>query len=374
MIFVKITINFLLFSYIMFIYQPNVAIIPGQTLARLLSKHNLSQKELALKTGLTEKHISNIIQGKASITEETAIKLEYVFGGAANFWINLQKNYDEDVARLAFEGQIEKEWPLLKSFPAKELAIYGFISKAKERTEKLKELLKFFGVPSLKLIIKAQAVAYRKTAVKGKKIDQNAVAAWLRIGEIKYEKITEKSEIPTYNESTFRKSLSEIKKLTRQSDFFEKLSEILLKNGVILIDSPYLPKTFISGALRWIGGHPIIQLNDHLKAQDGLYFSLFHEFGHMILHDKRAEYVDYEDKDGKENIEKDADTWACDNLISPKDYQRFLGKKDISCHSIEKFSEDLGVNKDIVVGRLAHDGKIRWEDRARLVGKVDYSA
>jgi len=358
----------------MLVYQPNVAIFPGQTLARLLSKNSLSQKDLALKTGLTEKHISNIIQGKASITEDTAIKLEYVFGGKASFWINLQKNYDEDLARLDFEEELNKELPLLKSFPIKELVTHNFISVVKEKSERLKELLKFFGVPSLKLVIKAQAVAYRKTAVKGKKIDQNAVAAWLRIGEIKYLKITEKSDIPTYDENAFKKGLLDIRRMTKQRNFFDKLSEVLLKNGVILIYSPYLHNTFISGALRWIGGRPVVQLNDHLKARDGLYFSLFHEFGHMILHDKRAEYVDYDDKSNKTDIEKEADSWACDVLINTVDYQKFLNQQDISWQSIAKFSEELEISKDIIIGRLAHDGKIRWQDRARLVGKVSYSS
>lgn len=358
----------------MFTYQPNVAINPGETLARLLLKNSLSQKDLALKTGLTEKHISNITQGKVSITEDTAIKLEYVFGGTASFWINLQKNYDEDVARLTFEDQLRKELPLLKLFPIKELVSYGLMSKVVKPAEKLKELLKFFGIASLSQIKYVQAVAYRQTAIKDKKIDQNAVATWLRIGEKKYGKITEKQEIPVYDGGAFKKSLSEIKKMTKQKDFFDRLPDILLKHGVVLVYSPYLPKTFISGALRWMSGRPIIQLNDHLKSRDGLCFSLFHEFAHMVLHDKRDKYIDYEGKRSEKETEKEADNWACETLISKTDYQRFLEQKNISVQSITKFSEELGVHKDIIIGRLAHDGKIRWQDRARLVGKVIYSS
>lgn len=358
----------------MFIYQPNVATIPGKNLASLLLKENISQKELALKTNLTEKHISNIIQGKASITEDTAIKFEYVFGGTASFWINLQKNYDEDVARLAFEEQIKEELPLIKLFPVKELIAHGFISAVTNPVEKLKELLKFFGVAFLSQIKYVQAVAYHQTAIKEKKVDQNAVASWLRIGEIEYKKITEKNEIPEYNETAFKKSFPEIKKLTRQKDFFGKLPELLLKNGVVLIDSPYLPKTYISGALRWIGGHPVVQINDHLKNKDSLYFTIFHEFAHIVLHDKREEYIDYEGKKEDEVLEKEANEWACDMLISKSDFDKYLEQKDISLNSIDKFSKDLEISKDIIIGRLAYDGKIAWSDRARLVGKVNYQS
>lgn len=356
----------------MFIYKPNVAIIPGKTLANLLAKENLNNKDLAFKTGLTEKHISNIIQGKASITETTAIKFEYVFGGSASFWINLQKKYDEEVARFAFEEQLTQELSFVKLFPTKELASFNFISKVTKPVEKLKELLKFFGAASLLQIKSTQAVAYHQTSVKGKIIDQNAVAAWLQIGEIKYKKISQDKQIPPYNESDFKKSILEIKKLTRHKDFFNKLPDILLNRGVVLIDSPYLPKTYISGALRWIGGHPVVQINDHLKNKDSLYFTIFHEFAHIVLHDKREEYIDYEGKDEGKDTEKEANEWACETLISQSDYDKFLKQNGISLQSIDKFSKELEISKDIIVGRLAYDGKIGWQDRAKLVGKVSY--
>jgi len=356
----------------MFTYKLEATIFPGLTLARILEKNNLSQKDLGLKTGLSEKHISNIIQGKASITEDTAIKLEYVFGGAASFWINLQKNYNEDLARQNFKESIKAEEKLVRMYPVGFLSRLNFISKFNAQSEKLKELLKFFGVSSLSLVRNVQPVAYRKTAVKGKKIDQNALAAWLRIGEIGFQKIVRDNvSLPDYNESLFNKELLEIKQMTARKDCAEKLPTKLLEYGIILVYSPYMSKTYVSGALRWLGGRPLIQLNDHLKAADSFYFSLFHEFAHMVLHDKRSEYVDYGEVE-KEKLEKEADDWACETLINSKDYAEFIRKNNLSLPSINEFARKLGISKDIIIGRLAYNGKIRWEDKARLVGKVIY--
>ena len=50
------------------------------SLKDILDSEEMSQKDLCLRTDMSEKHISNIIQGKASITPETALKLEKVFG------------------------------------------------------------------------------------------------------------------------------------------------------------------------------------------------------------------------------------------------------------------------------------------------------
>lgn len=358
----------------MFVYKSEIAIIPGSSLIRVLEKENLTQKDLALKTGLTEKHISNIVQGKASITEDTAIKLEYVFGGKANFWINLQKNYDEDLARQRFKENLKTEEKLVQLYPVSFLTKLNFIPKLADKAEKLKELLKFFGVSSLKLVPDVQPVAYRKTAIKGKKIDGNALAAWLRIGELEFRKIEIGSQsLPEYDESLFKKGISEIKQMTKRSDCAEKLPAKLLEYGIVLVYSPYMPHTSVSGALRWFGGRPLIQLNDHLKAVDGFYFSLFHEFAHILLHDKRLEYIDY-GQDEKEKLEKEADDWACETLINSDDYKKFLDNEKITVASVNRFAEQLEINRDIVIGRLAYDGKMSWKDRTRLVGKVTYSA
>lgn len=353
-------------------FNPRTAIIPGRILANLLFKENISQKDLSQKTGITEKHISNIVQGKASITEETAIKFEYVFGGSASFWINLQKSFDEISARLSFEEQLTNELPLVKNFPFNELVKYNFVAKENKSIDKLKELLKFFSIPSLNQVKHAQSVAYHQTAIKEKKVDQNAVAAWLRIGDIKYKELLEKTNIPVYNESEFRKILLDIKRLTREKDFFAKLPKILLDKGVILLDSPYLSKTYISGAVRWIGGRPIIQINDHLKNKDSLFFTIFHEFAHILLHDKREDYLDYEGLKSHNKEEREADDWACEILISEDSYNDFLLKNNFSITAIETFSRAIEVSKDVVIGRLAYDGKINWKDRTRLVGKVIY--
>jgi HTH-type transcriptional regulator/antitoxin HigA len=208
--------------------------------------------------------------------------------------------------------------------------------------------------------------------VKGKKIDQNAVAAWLRIGELVLQKITENNlSLVEYNEDLFIKQLPEIKRMTRQPDCVEKLPAKLLKCGIILVYSPYLPATYVSGALRWFGGRPLIQINNHFQTADSFYFSLFHEFAHMVLHDKRAEYVDYGETE-KEKYEKEANAWAGETLIKIDAYKRFLDHNNFSFLAITQFAKKLMISKDIVIGRLAHDGKISWADRARWVGKMIY--
>ena len=74
---------------------------PGETLAEVIEDREMSQRELAIRTGMTEKHISTVIHGQKSISAAFAKKLEYALGIETSFWMNLQANYDHEL--LEFE-------------------------------------------------------------------------------------------------------------------------------------------------------------------------------------------------------------------------------------------------------------------------------
>ena len=81
--------------------SPDLIIHPGETLAEILEDRDMSQRELSVRTGVTEKHISTVVKGQKSISVAFAKKLEYALGIDASFWINLQANYDREL--LEFE-------------------------------------------------------------------------------------------------------------------------------------------------------------------------------------------------------------------------------------------------------------------------------
>ena len=61
---------------------------PGETILDILEERGWSQSELAEKTGYTQKHICQLIERHASITEEIALKLARVLGSTAGFWLH----------------------------------------------------------------------------------------------------------------------------------------------------------------------------------------------------------------------------------------------------------------------------------------------
>ena len=70
---------------------------PGETLAEVLEDREMTQKELAIRTGMTEKYVNTIVNGVKPISGAFAKKLEYVLPIEAEFWTNLQSNYDREL-------------------------------------------------------------------------------------------------------------------------------------------------------------------------------------------------------------------------------------------------------------------------------------
>jgi HTH-type transcriptional regulator/antitoxin HigA len=89
-------------------YQPDYVSVPGETLLETLEDIGMSQTELAKRMGRPLKTINEIIQGKATITAETALQLEQVLRIPASFWLKREQLYRESLARVAEEEKLER--------------------------------------------------------------------------------------------------------------------------------------------------------------------------------------------------------------------------------------------------------------------------
>jgi antitoxin HigA-1 len=67
---------------------------PGRFLKRELGSRKLSANRLALDLGVPSGRITDILNGRRSITADTAVRLGRYFGNSAQFWLDLQSQYD----------------------------------------------------------------------------------------------------------------------------------------------------------------------------------------------------------------------------------------------------------------------------------------
>jgi antitoxin HigA-1 len=71
-----------------------LAVHPGRFLKRELGARGLSTNRLALDIGVPSGRVTDILNGRRSITAETAVRLGRYFGNRAQFWLDLQGQYD----------------------------------------------------------------------------------------------------------------------------------------------------------------------------------------------------------------------------------------------------------------------------------------
>jgi antitoxin HigA-1 len=85
------------------------AIHPGRILRRELAVRDLSANRLAILLGVPSGRITDILNGRRSISADTALRLGRYFGNSPQFWIELQGQHDIAVAEKVSGADIRKQ-------------------------------------------------------------------------------------------------------------------------------------------------------------------------------------------------------------------------------------------------------------------------
>ncbi|SEH06886.1 HigA family addiction module antitoxin [Candidatus Venteria ishoeyi] len=334
-------------------FYPDYAVSPGEVLSVELEIRGMTQQELAKRTGITPKHIISILKAKSVVTPETAIKFERALGMPVEYWLNLESHYQEILARMVEEEQLETSLNWLKHIPINAMAKLNWIERTKDKKAQLVEVLRFFAIARVEQWSEMWPklnVAYRQNHTY--EVFPEAVSAWLRKGEIESSKIN----CEPYNKAKFRNVLDEIRGLTTETpeQFVPQMQELCSIAGVAVVFVPALPKTGVSGATHWVNKNKaIIQLSLRYKTDDHLWFTFFHEAAHILLHGKKELFLE-----GTNGLDKDkeneANIFAEQELIPTHKFATFIERKKFSKVSIISFAKDIGISPGIVVGQLQH--------------------
>jgi addiction module HigA family antidote len=357
-------------------FQPNYAIPPGATLRDELRARHMTQSQLAQRMGRPKKTISEIVNGKAEITAETALQLETVLGVPARFWLALEANYQEDLARIRDRARLQREVQWARQFPVRKMAQLGWIKGQQDDAETVREVLAFFGVASADAWhdISLGSAAFLASPAYG--CDQYALSAWLRQGELGAEKM----HCQPFRPETFRRALAEVRThvCEHPGAFVPRVQAICAAAGVAVVLVPELPGVRVRGSARWLSStKAMILLSLRHKTDDHLWFAFYHEAAHLLLHAKDDHFVDLvSDRPDDLIVEQDeqaANTFAAEQLIPQSQLDDYLQSDWRSRESISAFARRIGVTPGIVVGRLQHDGHLPWDNFNYLKLRLDWA-
>ena len=362
-------------------FAPDWVSPPGESILDMAEDRGWSQTELAQQLGYTEKHMSQLINGKVPLSVDAAHRLERVVGGSSEFWLSREANYQNHKTRIE-AAQKHQSWVTwLDELPVKDLMEHGVIPKQKllEKNKPIlvESCLRFFGVASpddWRNCYEGKQFSFRKSKVEQSNV--GAISAWLRLGEQQ----AECTECPTYNKISFEKALREIRNFTGQqpSEFVPKIRSLLLDAGVMFILVPAIPRAHVSGVARWLGStKALIQLSLYGKTNDKFWFTFFHEAAHILLHsgtkeEKKSIFLDDQNVSLSDSLEEsEANSWARDWLIPLNSAHELFNLK--SKVDVEIFATKVNVHPGIVVGRLQHEGFIQPSWMNDLKEKFDFT-
>ena len=340
-------------------FEPKWLSVPGETMLDLLEEQGWSQAEFAERAGYTTKHVSQLIKGNASITEDTAFRLERVLGGSAAFWLSRESKYREALARREEREDLSKHVHWLRELPVKHMTDYNWVEKHPDRVQQVADCLRFFGVASVdswraRYGDVITAAAFKSSHQFEKKL--GAVAAWLRQGE----RVAATIDCGEVDRKGFKRSLQGLRRLTNETDpdvFVPLLIQTCAEFGVAVVFEPAPSGCPAWGATKWISpDKALLMLSLRYKTNDHLWFAFFHEAAHILLHSKKMLFVEFNGPMSDEH-EAEANTFASDFLI-PKDKAEVLPFLQRTEASVREFSDTIGVAPGIVVGRMQHEGHL----------------
>lgn len=325
---------------------------PGEYLLEALESQEITQSEFARRAGISEKHISQLVSGKVGMSAAMALAAERILGGSARLWLNLDTAHRLWVAKQERQAQEASHTDWAREFPLKDLRERHYITQPRVNGETVSELLSFFavsGIPQWEALHDNPAAQFRESLslVASKK----SQAAYLRICEIR----AEVWDLPPYNREKMEAAVQTVRKNLHRDpqDLLQLAAEKLNEAGVALIVEPATEKSRLSGAAFWPRRNKaILALTMRFKTADHLWFSFFHEAGHILLHRDRS-ILETPETTGV--LEDEADRFAREMLIPADAYRRLTKEMPLTEAKICQTAETHALPADSLVGMLQHD-------------------
>lgn len=347
---------------------------PGEYIREELDARGWSQLDLADILGRPPQAVNEIINGKRSITPDTARALGEAFGTSAQLWMNLESAYQ--LARLdAPEGGVQRKAKLYQFAPVSELQKRGWIEKTSNLDVLEAQVLNFYSIKRLDEPIQFLHAARKSTDCGSLSIAQRA---WL----CRVKRMAKAVRVQgTFGVGKTQAMLRELSALKAEPEETRHISKVLASYGVRFLVLEHLASSKIDGVCLWLNRkEPVIAVSLRYDRIDWFWHTLMHECKHLIngdgleapTLDTQLVGSDAQPQSEKNPTEADADRFAASFLIDPAEMASFISRVHplYSRTKIVGFAKRIGVHPGIVVGQLQHQGRIPYSHSRNMLAPV----
>ena len=337
---------------------------PGEYLRDELEARGWTIAEFAEILGRPTQAVSEIINGRKTITATTAKEIGGALGTSPEVWLNLQNAYQlhtqgpepsalDDVTRKArLRGRV----------PLAEIRRLGWIADSPRLDETEQSVCALLGIQSLDEEAEFALAARRSNANDPLSPPQQA---WL--GRVRRLGLAQATE--SFDSHAAASLTSQLGALLRDPTQIQHVSSWFAEAGVAVVFVPALKGSKIDGvALTTDLGKTIIGLSGRGNRFDGAVFTLAHEMAHVVLGHLESKGVLLDEDLGSttDTIEREANEQATDWLFP-------LGvpiEPPFSKRRVQQTAAALGCHASLVVGHLKWKGKLDWSHLNGLVPKL----
>lgn len=263
-------------------YKDLIAFHPGYYVKEMLEYEGMSQDELAKRLQTSGKNVSDLINGKANLSDEMAMNLSIVFGTSVSLWLNLNQKYIEKKLEIEKMMQADAECELVKDIDYNFWESLGVVASVTKKVDKVKELQKYFRISSLEILKRRDfLIQYKTEDETDRSVHIMNSNAWVQTAI----NMGMQKEVQNFNKKKLEEVLPKIREMAsrKPQEACDELDKMLADSGVALVLLPNLKKCKVKGAVKWLGKEKVIlALNNCEQNEDSFWFSLFHELGHIM--------------------------------------------------------------------------------------------
>lgn len=332
----------------------------GDYLKDYLEARDISQSEFAIRMGVTQKHMNELLNGKVGITTEMAGNIERLTGIDSGFIIGIEnrRKFEENILKK-FETKEKIKKEINERFCINELKKRKWL-KFKDETNIIQlciDLLDFMKIKDFDVIPELEKNAlFKKT---GENFDK--LTLWIS----HCDRITQNQEVGEYNSSKFNALIQELKNDAYYTENYDtkEIQKILNKYGIYFCEEKALPGTKVRGCFKLRGKKPAIYTNKNYCSKDSFYYELFHELGHC-----KSDYNEAQKKvifSGNDEQEKRADEFSKETMIPSNIWKEI--EREPSEETINRISIQYKIPLSFITGKMAMTKMISY--RSKLYNK-----
>ena len=356
----------------------NYAVAPGEYLEEWLEDQEMTQLQCADRLGCSRKLVNEIVNGRATVTSDTALRLERVTRIPASSWLRYEAAYRADLSRIADEANLAAYADCLDPQAAKYLRkIDATSATMRDPGQLVSDFLTFHRCGTWDAYVHMHEEAgrgdYALAALTESKanIHPTLLTLWLRAGEL--DEAFERGRGFVYDPDDLTALLPELRARTAHPDnhMLRELAGMLANVGVVFVVVTSPERFPLYGITRWIDKRvPVIQQTGRRKKDGFVTWALFHELGH-VLNDPRGEmHLEFADeKKRNSSAEKGANEFALKTLFGANGLEPFRGLQND--REIRDAARQVGVSPGVVVHQLHRKRLLDYSYGNRLAVDLD---